>query len=102
VSYLARLKTLFSFVKVCNNDCVEWKTRIVSDPLVLMGKPIVKGTRLGVGFLLDIFAQGWTKQQVLENYPQLSEEDLKAIFAYSAARIGNEDLIQPIQPNPLR
>ncbi|MCB0330697.1 MAG: DUF433 domain-containing protein [Bdellovibrionales bacterium] len=64
----------------------------MSDPQVLMGKPSVKGTRLGVGFLLDIFAQGWSKQEVLENYPQLQEEDLMAVFAYSAARVGNEEV----------
>lgn len=57
-----------------------------------MGKPSIKGTRLGVGFLLDIFAQGWTREQVLENYPQLSDEDLRAVFAYSADRVGNEEV----------
>jgi uncharacterized protein (DUF433 family) len=71
---------------------MSWKSRIVSDPKILMGKPSVKGTRIGVGFILDVFAKGWTKEQVLENYPQLSEEDINAVFAYSAARVGDEDV----------
>jgi len=72
---------------------MNWKERIICDPEILTGKPIVKGTRLGVGFLLEVLAQGWTKDQILENYPQLSDEDLKAVFAYSAARVGNEEVI---------
>ena len=76
---------------------MEWKNRIVSDPSILMGKPTVNGTRLAVGFLLDVFAQGWTKEQVLRNYPQLSEDDLRAVFAYSAARVGDEE-VTPLKP----
>ena len=71
---------------------MEWKARIISDPTILMGKPSIKGTRIGVGFLLDIFAQGWSKNQVLENYPQISDEDIRAVFAYSAARVGDEEV----------
>lgn len=72
---------------------MDWKERIEIDPGVLVGKPVVKGTRLGVGFLLDVFAQGWTRDEVLQNYPQLSKEDIQAVFAYSAARVGNEEVL---------
>ena len=71
---------------------MSWKNRISIDPKVLVGKPVIAGTRLAVDFLLDLFGQGWSKEQVLESYPQLQEEDLSAIFAYSAARLKGEEL----------
>jgi len=55
-----------------------------SDPEVLGGKPVVRGTRLAVHFLLGLFAAGWTQQQVLENYRGLSPEVLRTVFAYAA------------------
>ncbi|MBC7227896.1 MAG: DUF433 domain-containing protein [Thermoflexales bacterium] len=61
---------------------MEWHQRIHSDPEILLGKPVVKGTRLSVDFILSLFAAGWTEQQVLENYPTLNREDLQAVFAY--------------------
>lgn len=54
-----------------------------SDPEVLLGKPMVKGTRLSVEFILGLFAEGWTEQQVLENYPTLTGEGLRAVFAFA-------------------
>lgn len=59
-----------------------WKDRIVSDPETLFGKPRIKGTRIGVEFLLDLLASGWTEAQRLENYPHLKPEDLQAVFAF--------------------
>lgn len=72
---------------------MDWTKRIISDPEILMGKAVVKGTRIPVGMLLDLFANSWSEKQVLENYPQLSPDDLRAVFAYSAARIKNEELL---------
>jgi Protein of unknown function (DUF433) len=51
---------------------MDWKTYIHSDPKILLGKPVVKGTRLSVEFILGLFSEGWTEQQVLENYPTLN------------------------------
>jgi uncharacterized protein (DUF433 family) len=51
---------------------MDWRQYIHSDPEVLMGKPVVKGTRVAVDFILRLFAAGWTEQQVLENYPSLT------------------------------
>ena len=72
---------------------MSWKDRIEIEPKILAGKPIVVGTRLSVDFLLGLFAQGWSKADVLRSYPQLREEDLHAVFAYSAARLKDEMLI---------
>ena len=63
---------------------MNWRHYIHSDPQVLVGKPIVKGTRLSVEFILGLFAAGWTTQQVLDSYPTLNSIDLQATFAFAA------------------
>ncbi|MFB2917010.1 DUF433 domain-containing protein [Aerosakkonema funiforme] len=63
---------------------MDWREYIHSDPNILVGKPVVKGTRLSVEFLLGLFAVGWTEKQVLDNYPSLTPEALKAVFAFAA------------------
>ena len=68
----------------------NWQERIVVDPEVLVGKPVVKGTRLAVDFILGLFAAGWTEAQVLENYPTLTQEALQAIFAFSVECVRDE------------
>jgi uncharacterized protein (DUF433 family) len=69
---------------------MEWQEYIHSDPEILVGKPVVKGTRLAVDFLLGLFAAGWSEQQVLDSYPNLTPQALKAVFAYAAESDRNE------------
>lgn len=57
----------------------DWRRRIEANPDILAGKPVVKGTRLSVSFLLGLFAAGWSEEQVLENYPQLCREDVREL-----------------------
>ncbi len=71
---------------------IDWKKFIHSDPEVLLGKPVVKGTRLSVEFILGLFAKGWTERQVLENYPILTLESLQAVFAFAADCMREESL----------
>jgi uncharacterized protein (DUF433 family) len=71
---------------------MDWRQHIHSDPQILVGKPVVKGTRLSVEFLLGLFAAGWTEQQVLENYPTLSPEALRAIFDFAAECVRQQAL----------
>lgn len=59
-----------------------WKEYIISDKHVLAGKPIVKGTRISVELILELLASGWTEQQILESYSNLSVEALRAVYAY--------------------
>jgi uncharacterized protein (DUF433 family) len=61
---------------------MNWQDHIVTDNNVLLGKPTIKGTRIAVEHLIGLFAQGWTEQQILDNYPRLTTESLKAIFTY--------------------
>lgn len=76
----------------------EWSDHIASDPEVLRGKPVVRGTRLAVDFILSLFASGWTQDEVLANYPSLTPESLKAVFAY-AAEVLHEEVVLPLPPH---
>ena len=71
---------------------MDWHAYIDSDPDIVGGKPVVKGTRLAVEFLLGLFAAGWTLEQVLESYPSLSPEALRAVFAFAAESLQDESL----------
>jgi len=57
---------------------------------VLVGKPVIKGTRIAVEFLLDLLANGWTHEQILKNYPHLTEEDIQAALHYAAEAVKQE------------
>ena len=61
---------------------MDWKKYIHSDPTILNGKPVIKGTRISVEFILDLLAKGWNRDQILENYPNLKTESINAVFAY--------------------
>lgn len=63
---------------------MNWHEHIGSVPSVLVGKPVIRGTRLSVDFLLGLMAEGWTEEQLLENYPQLHREALQAMYAFAA------------------
>ncbi|MCX6278543.1 MAG: DUF433 domain-containing protein [Bacteroidetes bacterium] len=61
---------------------MNWQEHIISNKKVLLGKPTIKGTRLSVDHLISLLAQGWTEQDILQNYPRLTVKDLQAVFAY--------------------
>jgi uncharacterized protein (DUF433 family) len=61
---------------------MNWQEHIISNNKVLLGKPTIKGTRLSVDHLISLLAQGWTEQDILQNYPRLTNKDLQAVFAY--------------------
>ena len=65
---------------------MEWQERITVDPSVLVGKPVIRGTRIAVEFILELLAEGWTHEQILENYTHLTGEDIQA--ALHVAREG--------------
>jgi uncharacterized protein (DUF433 family) len=65
---------------------------IARDPSILGGKPVVRGTRLSVELLLGLFGDGWTQEQVLEEYPALTPEALRAVFAYAADVLAKQPL----------
>jgi len=57
-------------------------SRIETNSEILGGKPVIKGTRISVEFVLHLLAQGWSEEEILHNYPQLQKEDLQAIYEY--------------------
>jgi uncharacterized protein (DUF433 family) len=69
---------------------VNWRDHIVCDPRVLGGKPVLKGTRLAVEFVLDLLAAGWDRAAIRENYPNLTEERVRAVLAYAAETFREE------------
>ncbi len=71
-----------------------WDEFIEEDSGILLGKPVIKGTRLSVEFVLDLFAAGWSEQQVLDNYPRLSLEAVRAAFAFAADRLRDQSGMQ--------
>lgn len=62
----------------------RWKERISSNPEVLVGKPVIAGTRISVELLLDCLAGGWSINEVVEAYPHIAPEDVFAVLAFSA------------------
>jgi len=75
---------------------MNWQERIVADPKVLAGKPVVKGTRIAVEFILDLLANGWPESEILQNYPRLTHVDIAACLAYATALIKSEK-VYPIK-----
>jgi uncharacterized protein (DUF433 family) len=68
---------------------MHWQNYITVSPDVLVGKPIIKGTRLSVEFILDLIAQGWPEDEILRNY-HLQREQVRACAAYARARLSEE------------
>lgn len=62
---------------------MDWRQRIVVDPTVLDGKPVVKNTRLAVEFILELLANGWSEDEILASYPRLAREDIRACLSYA-------------------
>jgi uncharacterized protein (DUF433 family) len=76
---------------------MNWKAHIHSNPKILLGKPVIKGTRISVEFVLGLFSEGWTQQQVIENYPTLNNaESIQAVFAFAAECLKEDVFYTPL------
>lgn len=71
---------------------MEYRDRIEINPKILGGKPVIRGTRISVELLLRKLAEGATEQLLIEAYPNLKPEDIKAALAYAAASIAHEEI----------
>jgi uncharacterized protein (DUF433 family) len=58
------------------------KTYINSDPEILLGKPVIKGTRISIEHIVSLYEMGWAEEMILENYSSLQKEHLRAVFNY--------------------
>ena len=66
--------------------------RIALNPEVLAGKPVTRGTRLAVEFIIELLAQGWTYDDILRNYPGIDIEDIRACLQYASDLLHAEKL----------
>ena len=71
---------------------MSWRERITSDPDVLTGKPIIEGTRLSVEHVLGLLENGWSEADILESYPHLDPEDVRACLGYAREVTAQEKL----------
>lgn len=62
---------------------VDWKEHIVASLDTLSGRPRIKGTRIGVALLLDRLADGWSEADIVASYPNITQEDLRAVFGFA-------------------
>jgi len=69
---------------------MAWQDHIVINPEILVGKPVVKGTRIAVELIVDLLAAGWTYEQILNNYPGLTQESIRACLAYASEVLHSE------------
>jgi uncharacterized protein (DUF433 family) len=69
---------------------MDWQDRIRVDPKVLVGKPVIKGTRIAVEFVVDLLGRGWTTEQILREYDHLTAEDIQACLAYASEVLKSE------------
>ena len=69
---------------------MSWRQRIALDPSVLVGKPVVKGTRLAVEFVVGLLAEGWSEEDILSSYPGLTVEDIRACLSYAHEALAGE------------
>lgn len=72
---------------------VEWRDRVSTDPEIHHGEPCISGTRIPVRTLVGSLADGFTVQQVIDEYPQLTPEDVFGALAYAAEVLHEESLL---------
>ncbi len=72
---------------------MNWREYIHTDPDILSGKPVIKGTRISVELILGRLANGWTEAMLFESYPHLPKETLPAIYAFMLDTI-RDDVFQ--------
>lgn len=73
--------------------------RVILDPKVMAGKPVIRGTRLTVDFILNLLAHGATEKEILEEYKGLAEEDIRACFLFATKALKDTDFM-PLAAEP--
>jgi uncharacterized protein (DUF433 family) len=69
---------------------MDWHDRITVDPKVVVGKPVIKGTRIAVEFVLELLGRGSTAEQVLHEYDHLTPGDIQACLSYASEVLKSE------------
>ena len=76
---------------------MNWEEYIISDKDVLLGKPVIKGTRIAVEFIVGLLAHGWSEDKILENYPRLTKDSFQAVFLYIQECMHDGLLFSPVR-----
>ena len=69
---------------------MNWQQRIAVDPHVLVGKPVIKGTRISVELVIDLLARGYSKEQITQQYDHVTVDDVQACLAYASGVLSSE------------
>ncbi|HYX23334.1 MAG TPA: DUF433 domain-containing protein [Thermoanaerobaculia bacterium] len=69
---------------------MDWRERIVVDPKILVGKPVIRGTRIAVELVIDLLARGYSKEDILRQYDHITPEDVQACLAYASETLRSE------------
>ncbi len=69
---------------------MDWRDRITIDPKILVGKPIIRGTRVSVELVVELLGRGYTPQQIVEQYDHITAEDIQACLAYAGEILKEE------------
>ena len=72
---------------------MRWQDYVECKPGVMLGKPVIKGTRLTVEHIVGRLGEGWTEQQLLESYPQLRVEHIRAALQYASHALAGDETI---------
>ena len=69
---------------------MDWRARVVIDPRILVGKPVSRGTRISVEFVIDLLGRGWSVEDILQEYDHLCAEDIQACLLYARDLLAEE------------
>ena len=72
---------------------MEWQDHIEQRPGVMLGKPVIKGTRITVEHILDRMGAGWTETQLLQSYPNLTTQGIRAALAFAAKSLASDETV---------
>jgi uncharacterized protein (DUF433 family) len=87
---MRKLSKLKSGNLLRRSAAMDWQEYITLDPEILVGKPIIKGNRLAVEFIIDLLAQGWSEAEILRNYPGITPEQIQACLSYASSLLQAE------------
>jgi len=78
---------------------IDWRDYITADPEILVGKATIRGTRISVELIMELVGEGWTLDQILEAYPHLNRDQVRAAIAY-AIEVVRDDHLMPLATRP--
>jgi len=75
----------------------KYLNRIIIDPRIMVGKPVIKGTRIPVDLILKLLAQGEETQNILKDYPKLTRDDIRAALWYGSEVVRSEEIFPQLR-----